>query len=145
MHFRIQSRDQGKAYWNQGVAATWTSVNAGGALQPARMYLGLLQGVWEVEVGGELRTLLKVRWYDTTAVVAEPDYPGKLPLLRVRAGALRPFEREEQLVDAAYIDAQFFLSDIPGSRDKRVHFKLPSAYTLPPHLRAEHLEPVEAD
>lgn len=143
MHFRIQSRDEGKAYWNQGVAATWTSVDAGGGLEGSRMYLGLLQSVWAVEVGAQTRTLLLVRWYDAAAVVREAGYPGKLPLLRVRAGAQRLFEREEQLVDAAYIDAQFFLTDIANSRDKRVHFKLPSAYTLPPHLRAEHLEPME--
>jgi hypothetical protein len=142
MSFRIEARDQGKAYWNRGVAATWTLVDAGGELQPSRVYLGLLQSVWRVAVGGELRTLLRVRWYDAAAVVEEPGYPGRLPLLRLAA---QQFEPEEQLVDAAFIDAQFFLSPISGSRAQRVHFKLPSGYTLPEHLRAEHLEPMDAD
>ena len=48
-------------------------------------------------------------------------------------------------MEAAAIDSQFFLSDISGLRDPRVHFKQPSAYTLPVNLRAEHLEQIEAD
>ena len=88
MDFRIERRDQGKAYWNEGVAATWTSVGERGGLEASRLYLGRLQDVWQVTVGDQQRTLLRVRWYDAAAVVEEPDYPGRLPLLRIRARAV---------------------------------------------------------
>ncbi len=55
------------------------------------------------------------------------------------------YEAEEQLVEAATIDSQFFLFDISSTRDQGLHFKLSSAYTLPVHLCAEHLEYIEAD
>lgn len=137
------SRAEGKAYWNRGVAATWTTVDAGGAPQASRLCLGRLQSVWQLSLAGEQRTLLKVRWYDARAVVPEPDYPGRLPLLCVHTRAAPLFEPEEQLVEAASIDSQCFLSVIAGSRDQRVHFKLPAGYSMPAHLRGEHLEPLD--
>ena len=55
---------------------------------------------------------------------------------RVRVGGTGRVYEPDQLIEAHRIDAQVWLTDIPGSSTwKRVHCKFPSSFRIPAHLR----------
>lgn len=130
MHFRVESRDKGKARFNRGVTATWTLTDQAGELQSSSKFLGLLQDIWAVRLGSMSLLLFKVKWF--RHVHKDHAWGG---LDRVQVEGPTTFEPTEDLIEASRVDGQFWLSEIPGSQShKHAHYKLRSGYTIPEHL-----------
>ena len=127
MYLRVERVDRYKAYKNYSYLAANFELEEG----RSRGYVGRLQEVLQLQIGSQPLVLLRVLWF----CQKEPD--PVLPWLhRVRVGGTGRVYEPDQLIEAHRIEAQVWLTDIPDTPTwKRVHYKFPSSFRIPAHLR----------
>ena len=125
--FRTSAYERNMVSRDSGIAGTFSVANG------YEKYYGILQSIWQVNIGGMEMVLLQVDWFRQRKTASEGDLmPGRVWVKS--SGHLLYTAYTESLIAAEQVDCQVFYADDPEMPGYLHVFEyLSSGYMIPEH------------